>query len=108
MTEAACWAHARRKFVDLHELHQSPVAAEALDRIGALYAIEAEIRGGSPDERRAVRQERSRPLLDALHSWFEQTHLHTFTEVGDSQSYPLRAEPLGGAGAILRRRPHRD
>lgn len=73
VTEAACWAHARRKFVDLHELHQSPVAAEALDRIGALYAVEAEIRGRSPDERRAVRQERSRPLLDALHSWFEQT-----------------------------------
>ncbi len=73
VTEAACWAHARRKFVDLHELHQSPVAAETLDRIGALYAVEAEIRGGSPDERRAVRQERSRPLLDALHSWLEQT-----------------------------------
>ena len=64
--EAACWAHVRRKFVDLHELHQSPVAAQALDRIGALYAIEQEIRGRPPDERRAVRQERSRPLLDDL------------------------------------------
>ncbi len=71
--EAACWAHVRRKFVDLHELHQSPVAAEALDRIGALYAIEKEIRGRSPDERVAVRRERSRPLLDALHAWFQQT-----------------------------------
>ena len=73
VTEAACWAHVRRKFVDLHELHQSPVAAQALDRIGALYAIEAEIRGRSPDQRRAVRQDRSRPLLEALRTWFEQT-----------------------------------
>jgi len=71
--EAACWAHVRRKFVDLHELHQSPVAAEVLDRIGALYAIEKEIRGRSPDERAAVRRERSRPLLDTLHAWLQQT-----------------------------------
>lgn len=71
--EAACWAHARRKFVDLHELHKSAVAAEALDRIGALYGIEQEIRGRTPDERRAVRQARSRPLLDDLKAWLEQT-----------------------------------
>ena len=71
--EAACWAHVRRKFVDLHELHQSPIAAQALERIGALYAIEQEVRGRSPDERHAVRQARSRPLLDALHGWMQQT-----------------------------------
>lgn len=71
--EAACWAHVRRKFVDLHELHQSAIAGEALDRIGALYAIEQAIRGRPPEQRRAVRQERSRPLLDALHLWLQQT-----------------------------------
>jgi hypothetical protein len=71
--EAACWAHVRRKFVDLHELHKSPVAAQALEQIGALYAVEREIRGRPPDERRAVRQERSRPLLGRLKVWFEQT-----------------------------------
>src|ERR1700728_2585445 len=71
--EAACWAHVRRKFVDLHELHKSAIAKEALDRIGELYAIEKEIRGRSPDQRRAVRQERSRPLLEAMHVWLEQT-----------------------------------
>ncbi len=49
------------------------LAGEALDRIGALYAIEKEIRGRSPDQRRAVRQERSRPLLEALHAWLTQT-----------------------------------
>ncbi len=52
---------------------ESPVAVQALDRIGALYAVEKEIRGRPPDERRAVRQERSRPLLDDLRTWFEQT-----------------------------------
>jgi transposase len=71
--EAACFAHVRRKFVDLAELHKSPVAAEALNRIGELYGIEQEIRGRPPDERRAVRRERSSPLLDALKAWMEQT-----------------------------------
>jgi hypothetical protein len=70
--EAACWAHVRRKFVDLHELHKSPVAAQMLDRIGELYAIEQAIRGRPPDQRRTVRQERSRPLLDAMNVWLQE------------------------------------
>src|SRR5439155_2769686 len=53
--EAACWAHVRRKFYDLQQAHASPVASEALERIGALYAIEKEIRGRPPEERRQVR-----------------------------------------------------
>jgi transposase len=72
ITEAACWAHVRRKFFDLFEANQSSVAVQALERIAALYAIEEQIRGRSPDERRAIRQARSRPLLDAMHDWFEQ------------------------------------
>ncbi len=75
VVEAACWAHVRRKFVDLHELHHSPIAAQALERIGALYAVESEIRGRPPDERRAIRQERSQPQLHALKDWFQQTLL---------------------------------
>jgi transposase len=71
--EAACWAHVRRKFYDLEVAHKSPVAAEALERIAALYAIEKEIRGRSPDERREVRNTRSRPLLESLKQWFEET-----------------------------------
>lgn len=71
--EAACMAHARRHFFDLYEANQSPVAAEALEHIGALYAIEREIRGRPPEERRAVRQERARPLLDAMHEWLLDT-----------------------------------
>ena len=71
--EAACWAHVRRKFYDLHVAHKSPVAQEALRRIGELYAIEEDIRGRYPEERRAVRNERSRPLLDTLKQWLEET-----------------------------------
>jgi transposase len=71
--EAACWAHARRAFYELHEANQSPVAAEALARIGALYAIEAEIRGRPPDERAKIRQARAGPQLDALREWLRQT-----------------------------------
>src|SRR6266852_9482402 len=63
--EAACWAHVRRKFYDLEVAHKSPVASEALERIAALYAIEKEIRGRPPDERREVRNTRSRPLLES-------------------------------------------
>ena len=69
--EAACWAHVRRKFYDLHQAHASPVAEEALQRIAALYAIEDEIRGRPPDERKQVRKTRARPLLESLRQWFE-------------------------------------
>ena len=72
LIEAACWAHARRKFFDLHAANGSPVAAEALARIGELYAIEDEIRGKPPDERREVRQARAGPALDALHAWLHE------------------------------------
>ena len=71
--EAACWAHVRRKFYDLEVAHKSPVAAEALERIAELYAIEKEIRGRLPDERHEVRNTRSRPLLQSLKQWFEET-----------------------------------
>ena len=70
--EAACWAHVRRKFVDLHELHKSTLAEDILDRIGSLYAVEKEIRGLPPDERLAVRQARSLPLLSAMKVWLAQ------------------------------------
>ncbi len=73
IVEASCWAHARRKFYDIYIANNSPIAAEAIQRIGALYAIEREIRGRLPSERAAVRQERSRPLLDELQAWLSAT-----------------------------------
>ena len=71
--EAGCWAHVRRKFYDLVMAHKSPVGQQALERIAELYAIEKEIRGQSPEKRRDVRIERSRPLLESLKQWFEET-----------------------------------
>jgi transposase len=72
IVEAACWAHVRRKFYDLHQCHGSPIAEEALKRIGVLYDIEKEIRGRSPDERQQIRQRRARPLLESLYVWLKE------------------------------------
>ena len=69
LIHAACWAHARRKFYDVFESTKSPIAAEALKRIGELYKIEAEITGQSAETRRAARQNRAVPILDALRDW---------------------------------------
>ena len=71
--EAACMAHARRKFYDLYVADRSPLAQEAIRRIGQLYTIEREIRGQAPDVRRAVRQQRSLPILTDLHAWLTAT-----------------------------------
>lgn len=71
LIEAACWAHTRRKFFDVHAKTGSAIAGEALERIGALYAVEREIAGQPPDERQRRRQDRSRPLADALRTWAE-------------------------------------
>ena len=71
--EASCWAHARRHFYDLYVANRSPIAAEAIQRIAMLYAIEREIRGCLPAERVAVRQERAGALLEQLHAWLSAT-----------------------------------
>ena len=65
--------HVRRKMYDLHEEHRSPIAAEALERIGQLYGIEKEIRGRLPGERQQIRANRARPLLDSMQTWFKAT-----------------------------------
>ena len=70
--EAGCWAHVRRKFYDFNEHKHSPVATEALQRIGELYAVEAQIRGRPPEERARVRAARAGPLLEALKVWLEE------------------------------------
>jgi len=72
ITLAFCWAHLRRKFFDIAKGGSAPIASEALDRIALLYAIEKTIRGRSADERRAVRQEKSKPLVLALKPWLEE------------------------------------
>jgi transposase len=71
--EISCWAHARRPFFELYKAVKSPLAKEALERIGALYQIEDYIRGCSPEVRRASRQKYAVPLLNALHAWMIET-----------------------------------
>ena len=71
--EASCWAHVRRKFFDVHAATASPIANEALDRIGQLYAVEQTINGSPPDQRRQQRQLRSKPIAEALATWAEET-----------------------------------
>lgn len=69
ITEIGCMAHARRKFHDLHQANKSDIAAEALRYIGELYAVERETRDMPPDQRQRIRQQRARPIADALHQW---------------------------------------
>jgi hypothetical protein len=68
---AFCWSHVRRRFYEIQVATPAPIASEALVRIAALYAIEAEIRGRTADERRQARQLRTKPLIDALRPWLE-------------------------------------
>ena len=95
IVEAACWAHVRRKFFDLHQAHRSPLAKEALERIAQLYAIEKEVRGRPPEERREIRQTRSRPLLNAMHLWLKATmaKLSRKSDVAKAIHYALERWP---------------
>jgi transposase len=69
---AACGAHTRRKFYEVSESTGSPIAAEALRRIGELYAVEARIRGQPPTMRLDARRSWSKPVIDAFHPWLER------------------------------------
>jgi transposase len=66
---AFCWAHMRRNFYDLATPGPAPIASEALKRIAEFYAIEKDIRGRSAEERRLIRQQKSRPLADTFEQW---------------------------------------
>ena len=68
---AACWSHTRRRFYEVAQATNAPIATEALRRIAELYAIEAEVRGQSPAHRLAARHNRSKPIVDAMRLWFE-------------------------------------
>jgi transposase len=72
ITLAFCWAHLRRKFFDIAKDGYAPIASEALERIAKLYVIEKTIRGRSACERRAVRQDKSKPLVIELRTWLDQ------------------------------------
>lgn len=94
VTEAACWAHARRPWWDLYIEHgrdDSGLAAQALRRIQALYAIEADIRGQPPEFRRQQRQARAGPLLTEMHGWLHAVlaQVSTKSELAKAARYSL-------------------
>ncbi len=107
--EAACWAHARRPFFALADIEASarhkaegktpapisPLAVEALRRIDGLFEIERGINGKSADERRAVRQHLSRPLVADLQSWMrtERPKLSRGSDLAKAMDYMLKRWP---------------
>jgi transposase len=88
---AYCWSHLRRKFYEIYVGGHSPIATEALARFKRLFAIEAEIRGLPPELRRRARQERSKPIIDALKPWFEASLAIVLKggKLGEALSYGL-------------------
>jgi transposase len=81
IVEAGCWAHVRRKFFDVHAATGSPIAKEALDRIGQLYAVEKAINRSPTDRRRQQRQLQSKPIAEALAAWAESTVRQLMPEI---------------------------
>ena len=73
VVEAACWAHVRRRFYNLHVTGIAPLATESVRRIAVLYEVERDILGRPPHERAKERQARAGPLLDAMHAWLTAT-----------------------------------
>lgn len=91
LTEAACWAHARRKIHDVYISTRTATVEEALKRIGELYAIEEAIPGLLAAERLSARQSRSKPLLASLHEWLveKSTTLSKKSRLGEAFAYAL-------------------
>ena len=90
--EAACWAHARRKFFDLARISKAPIAGEAVARIDALFAIEREINGLAPQQRVDLRTERSRPSIIKLESWLheQRARVSKNSDTGKAIDYSLK------------------
>jgi len=91
IVEVACWAHARRYFVDLVRLQKAPLGLEAVARIDVLFAIERQINGAAPAERRRVRQERSKLLVDELGVWLREQYARVSpaSKIGKAIAYSL-------------------
>ena len=70
--EAACWAHVRRKFYDIHVSRPSPITTHVLAEIAKLYQVESAVRGSSPEQRRANRQVQSNSIVTGLHTWLTE------------------------------------
>lgn len=87
ITHVACMAHARRKFFEVFDQTASPIAEQALRHIQALYVIEAAIVGQTAERRREIRQQRSKPLLQAMHSWCEAQRRRVSSKTGLGKAF---------------------
>jgi transposase len=92
ITEAACWAHGRRKFFELAEVARAPLAVEAVRRIDAIFDIERSINGLPTEQRLAVRQERIVPLVQALETWMRAARrkMSRHADVAKAMDYMLK------------------
>jgi hypothetical protein len=105
VTRAFCWAHARRKFFELADIRGnvrkkkpapdiSPIALEAVQRIDAIFDIERDINGLSTEDRHAARQILTRPLVEALHTWFieQRARMSKHNPVAKAIKYMIEKE----------------
>jgi transposase len=92
ITEAGCLAHARRKFFDLHAANKSQIAGFALEQFAKVYDIEREVKELNADQRQAIRQQHSKPVLDALHEWIalQRQKLPDSSATAKALDYSLR------------------
>ncbi len=86
---AKCWAHARRKLKEIFDASGSPIAEEGLKQIAEIYRIEADIRGAGPDQRLAMRQQLSAPLVAAFGDWLKEkrSRISAKSRLGEKLSY---------------------
>jgi transposase len=92
ITEAACWAHGRRKFFVLAEVGRFPLALEAVKRIDAIFDVERKLNGQAIAHRVAARQERVAPLVAKLEAWMrtERARLSRHNDVAKAMDYMLK------------------
>lgn len=96
VTELACLVHIRRNFFKLHQDHGSPIAGEALRRIGLLYAIEQEGCDLPVEARLQLRLQQSKPVLAELHDWLLTTKktVATGSKIGDAVDHAIKRWPI--------------
>lgn len=92
VTQAGCWAHARRKFFEAHKLNGSAIAKEALERIGQLYEIERDVKDLGLAQRQRIRQERTKVLLEEFKVWLmgQRLQLVSADVTAKAMDYTLR------------------
>ena len=101
VTLAYCWSHVRRRFYEIAQGGNAPIAEAALQRINALYHVEAMIRGHAPEQRQAVRQEQSRPVVDDLRTWLDAQLAKVPAPRPHRRGHPLRPQAVVRARLFL-------